>query len=371
MGYDVLVVGAGISGATAARALADRGKKILLLEKRKAPGGNCVDHTDGDGFLIHDYGPHIFHTDDFQVLKFLSRFTGWRRYEHRVLADIADGKGGRTRLPVPFNLDALIGAYGEDWGTRLAGKLLAAYPGKIQVPVLEMLKNPDPEIRRVGKYVYEHVFLYYTMKQWGKKPEEIDPATTGRVPVRLNADGRYFLDRYQRMPLGGYSAMFRKMLDHPNIETRYGEDGTRPALGARMPVIYTGSPCGLFDHKYGTLPYRAVQFELKTLDTDDFQGAATVNYTMDRDYTRSTEFRHLTGNGTPGKTAVLWEYPCAPGTGREACYPVRCPEADDVLAAYKALAAERGICLSGRLAEHRYYDMDDAAAAALKLAEKL
>ncbi|MBP3521352.1 MAG: NAD(P)-binding protein, partial [Oscillospiraceae bacterium] len=206
--FDVLAVGAGYAGAVAARALAEQGKRVLVLERRPHIGGNAYDRLDDAGVLIHQYGPHIFHTNNKEVFDWLSRFTQWRDYQHRVVANIPDGKGGRMTYPVPFNLTSLETAFGPEEGRRLGDKLIAVYGAEKKVTILELRRNEDPEISALADYVYEHVFVHYTMKQWGQKPEDIDPNTTARVPVFLSRDDRYFQDAYQGMPLEGYTPMF-------------------------------------------------------------------------------------------------------------------------------------------------------------------
>ena len=382
--YDVWVAGAGYAGAVAARALAEKGKKILVLERRDHIGGNAYDCLDEAGVLIHKYGPHIFHTNDKKAFEFLSRFTQWRRYQHRVIANlprdnpeaVPAGKktDGRFFFPVPFNLDSLKNAFGEAEGKRLGQKLLDAYPAHSQVTILELRQNPDPEISAIADYVYEHVFVHYTMKQWGQTPEEIDPATTARVPVRLSRDDRYFQDAYQGMPAQGYTKMFERMLDHPNIEVRLGVDA-RPILKeAGGPVIYTGQVDELFDYQYGPLPYRTLDFQFETLPQDVFQSHGTVNYTVDQDYTRITEFKHLTGQKLPGVTTIVKEY-SRPYTGdaRETpYYAIINPENNALYAKYKAEADKKPqLHLLGRLAEYKYYNMDAIATRALELAERL
>ena len=301
MVYDAFIVGAGYAGAVCARRLAeDGGKRVLVRERRPHVGGNAYDCLDRAGVLIHQYGPHIFHTNDRRVFEYLSRFTQWRRYQHRVVANLPrdnpevvsahKSTDGRFFFPVPFNLDSMKNAFGEKEGARLGQKLLDAYPAQSQVTILELRQNPDPEISAIADYVYEHVFVHYTMKQWGQTPEEIDPATTARVPVRLSRDDRYFQDAYQGMPAQGYTEMFERMLDHPNIEVRLNTDA-RPALKEfQGPIIYTGQVDELFDYQYGPLPYRTLDFQFETLPQDVFQTHGTVNYTVDQDYTRITEF---------------------------------------------------------------------------------
>ena len=382
--YDIWIAGAGYAGAVSARALAEKGKKVLVLERRDHIGGNAYDCLDGHGVLIHKYGPHIFHTNNRAVFDFLSRFTEWRRYQHRVIANVPRDNpevvpahkktDGRFFFPVPFNLDSLKNAFGEREGGRLGEKLLAAYPAQSQVTILELRQNPDPEVAAIADYVYEHVFVHYTMKQWGQKPEEIDPSTTARVPVRLSRDDRYFQDAYQGMPLEGYTKMFERMLDHPNIEVRLGVDA-RPILKeAGGPVIYTGQVDELFGFQFGPLPYRTLDFQFETLPQDAFQTHGTVNYTVDQDFTRITEFKHLTGQELPGVTTIVKEY-SRPYTGdpRETpYYAIINPENNALYAKYKAEADKKpNLYLLGRLAEYKYYNMDAIAARALELAERL
>ena len=382
---DILIVGAGYAGAVAARALADRGKRVLVLERRDHVGGNAYDRLDSAGVLIHQYGPHIFHTNDKRVFDWLSRFTRWRDYQHRVVADLPDGKGGRMTFPVPFNLTSLETAYGPERGRALGDKLMAAYGAERKVTILELRQNSDPEIRQVADYVYEHVFVHYTMKQWGQTPEEIDPNTTARVPVFLSRDDRYFQDRYQGMPLEGYTPMFEKMLDHPNITVELGADALErldlsgdvlKLDGEPFPgqVIYTGQADELFGFRFGPLPYRTLDFRFETLPRDDFQGYGTVNYTVDQDFTRITEFKHLTGQVKPGATTIVREYSRSytGAAGEIPYYAIINPDNNALYARYRA-EADRfpNLHLLGRLAEYKYYNMDAIAGRALDLAERL
>ena len=383
--FDILVVGAGYAGAVAARVLAEAGKRVLVLERRPHIGGNAYDCLDQAGVLIHQYGPHIFHTNDKRVFEFLSRFTRWRDYQHRVIANIPDEKGGRMTYPVPFNLTSLETAFGGAEGKRLGDKLIAAYGAEKKVTILELRQNPDPEIAALADYVYEHVFVHYTMKQWGQTPEEIDPNTTARVPVFLSRDDRYFQDACQGMPLEGYTPMFEKMLDHPNITVELGVDAlARLDLSGDVlrvdgapfagQVIYTGQADELFSFRFGPLPYRTLDFRFETLERDDFQGYGTVNYTVDEDYTRITEFKHLTGQALPGVTTIVKEYSRA-YTGKNGeipYYAIINPENNALYARYKA-EADRfpNLHLLGRLAEYKYYNMDVITGKALDLAGQL
>ncbi len=394
MQYDALVVGAGYAGAITARRLAeDGGKKVLVLERREHVAGNAYDGLDEAGILIHQYGPHIFHTNDRRVFDYLSRFTKWRRYQHRVIANLPRDNpevvpahkttDGRFFFPVPFNLDSMKNAFGMEEGKRLGQKLLDAYPAQSQVTILELRQNPDPEIAAIADYVYEHVFVHYTMKQWGQKPEDIDPNTTARVPVRLSRDGRYFQDAYQGMPLEGYTPMFERMLDHPNITLELNTDALKrlkledgrilldgePFGGT---VIYSGQADELFGFRFGPLPYRTLDFGFQTLPQDAFQTHGTVNYTVDQPYTRITEFKHLTGQELPGVTTIMKEYSRAytGADGEIPYYAIINPENNALYAKYKAEADKfPGLRLLGRLAEYKYYNMDAIAARALTLAD--
>ena len=380
--FDVLIAGAGFAGGVCARVLAEKGKQVLVAERRSHTGGNAYDCKDQAGVLIHQYGPHIFHTNDKKVFDFLSRFTKWRRYQHKVIANLPRDNpevvpahkttNGRFFFPVPFNLDSLKNAFGAKEGDRLGKKLLDAYPAQSQVTILELRQNPDPEIAAIADYVYEHVFVHYTMKQWGQTPEEIDPNTTARVPVRLSTDDRYFQDAYQGMPLEGYTAMFERMLDHPNIQVRLNTDA-RPLMKDFPGImIYTGQVDELFDFQYGPLPYRTLDFQFETVQQDFFQAAGTVNYTVDEDFTRITEFKHLTGQELPGVTTIMKEYSRAytGADGEIPYYAIINPEDNALYAKYKAEADKfPGLRLLGRLAEYKYYNMDAIAARALTLAD--
>ena len=377
--FDAVVIGAGLAGAVTARELAERGgKQVLLLERRPHLGGNAYDCLDQAGVLIHLYGPHIFHTNNKRVYDYLSRFTSWRDYQHRVVANVH----GRL-MPVPFNLTSLRMAFGEEQGARLEEKLIAAYGAEKKVTILELRQNPDPELAQVADYVYENVFVHYTMKQWDQKPEEIDPGTTARVPVFLSRDDRYFQDTWQGIPQEGYTALFQRMLDHPNIQVRLntpaeqvlqlGEPTLLEGRPFRGTVIYTGAVDELFGCRFGRLPYRTLDFRFETYEQEWFQTHGTVNYTVDQDYTRITEFKYFSGQQLP-RTTIVKEYSRAyTGQGGEIpYYAIISPENNALYQKYRALTADYpDFHLVGRLAEYKYYNMDAIVDRALCLSDEL
>lgn len=382
--YDSIVIGAGIAGITAARQLAEKGnQKVLVIEKREHIGGNCYDRLDDYGILIHEYGPHIFHTNMEDVFSYLSEFTEWYLYEngHQVVADV-NGK----LIPVPFNLNTLHMVYEKELADTLEKKLVQAYGSGSRVGIMELRQNKDPQIQAIAQYVYENVFLKYTMKQWGQTPEEIDPQVTGRVPVLISYDNRYFQDKYQGVPLHGFTGMFERMLDHENITLLTGTDaGKLLEFGDSQIryegkvfegcVIYTGELDRLFGLKYGRLPYRSLLFELEHLAQEDFQnGHSVVNYTVSEDFTRITEFQYLTGQKDTSGTTIVREYPFAysGAEGEIPYYAIMNPENEKLYQKYKKLAERYpNLHLLGRLAEYRYYNMDAMTKKALELAEKL
>ncbi len=380
--YDCIIIGSGIAGAAAARVLAEeQGRKVLVLEKKHHIGGNCYDGKDEYGILVHWYGPHIFHTGNEEVYEWLSRFTDWYAFGHEVVARVGD-----KLLPVPFNLNTLKMVYGEEKAAVLEKKLVDTFGFGARVPILKLREQQDEDLRAIADYVYENVFLRYTMKQWGQTPEEIDPAVTGRVPVVISYDNRYFGDKYQGMPRDGFTPMFEKMLAHPNIEIRTNtnakdvlaiseKEGKVLLEGQEFhgTVIYTGPVDELFDCRFGRLPYRTLRFDFEHYDRPDYQGHSVVNYTVSEDYTRITEFKYLTGQKADS-TTIVKEYPFA-YTGAEGeipYYAIMNEENNALYQKYAELAAKLpDFHLLGRLAEYKYYNIDAMAARAIALARSL
>lgn len=364
MQVDWLVVGAGLSGATLAERIAtELDQTVLVVDRRPHVAGNAYDEVDDSGVLVHRYGAHIFHTSSQRVWDYLSRFTDWLSYQHRVVADI----DGRT-VPLPFNLTSLRTLWPGSDGELAERKLLetVGYDGRI--PVLGLLQHDDACLRALGEYVYEKVFLHYTMKQWDQRPEEIDRAVTGRVPVLVSHDDRYFRDLHQGIPADGYTAMVTRMLEHPNIAVAPGVD-YRDVLGqvrfTRM--AFTGPIDEFFDGRFGWLPYRSLRFENLTLDFDRHQRVAVKNYPGLEPYTRVIEHSHFRDEHT-GRTTITYEYPEAyDRRSNEPYYPLPKPETHRLYDRYAELARTLSgrVLFSGRLAEYRYYDMDQAVAHAL------
>lgn len=377
---DCIVVGAGFAGATVARELAERGNRTVeVLESRDHIGGNAYDHYDEAGVLVHKYGPHIFHTVNDRVWEYLSRFTEWNGYSHEVLADVHG-----TYMPVPFNKKSLRLAFGEERGEQLIAKLIERYGDEQKVPISELRKESDPELVEVADYVWNNVFLYYTTKQWGVKAEDIDASVTARVPVFVSEDSRYFTDPHQGLPTNGYTAIFEKMLDHPNITVRTGVDarGVLSIVDDKVlvngepydgTIIYTGPLDELFGERFGRLPYRSLDFVFETHPVDQFQPRGTINYTVSEDYTRITEFKHLTRQELPGATTIVREYSRDYVPGKmDPYYPIVGEENAARHRAYVELTEKIGNFYPiGRLAEYRYYNMDQTVANALELADRL
>jgi UDP-galactopyranose mutase len=359
--FDYLVVGAGFAGAVVAEQMARNfDKKVLLVDKRSHIAGNAYDHLNEAGILVHKYGPHIFHTNSKEVFDYLSLFTGWRDYEHRVLLSI-DGQ----LVPIPINLDTVNLLHGKN----LTEKDLEAYLESIAEKRDPIRTSEDVVVSRVGRDLYEKVFRGYTRKQWGLDPSELDASVTARIPVRLSRDDRYFSDTYQAMPIKGFTRMFENMLDHRNITLALNTD-YRDVIHnvAWREMVYTGPVDEFFDYRFGKLPYRSIEFKHETLDTPQLQPVAVINYPNDHAYTRITEFKHLTGQ-QHRQTSIVYEYPC---DGGDPYYPVPRPENAVLYKKYEELAAQTAnVHFVGRLATYRYYNMDQVVAQAMTLCSKL
>jgi UDP-galactopyranose mutase len=360
-GYDYLVVGAGFAGSVLAERLArGSGKKVLIIDRRNHIAGNAYDHYDDAGILIHKYGPHIFHTNSREVFAYLSRFTEWRPYEHRVRASV-DGQ----LLPIPINLDTINKMY----GLQLDSFELEKFFESMAENVKDVRTSEDVVVSKIGRELYEKFFRNYTRKQWDLDPSELDATVTSRVPIRLNRDDRYFTDTFQAMPLRGYTAMFENLLDHPNIHIMLNAD-YRDVFNyvPFKEIVFTGPVDEFFDYRFGKLPYRSLQFEFKTLEQEQAQDVAVYNYPNEHAYTRSTEFKHLTGQ-VHSKTSLVYEYPCSEG---DPYYPIPRQENSDLYKRYKQLADEtKGVHFCGRLATYRYYNMDQVTAQALTVYSRM
>jgi UDP-galactopyranose mutase len=359
--FDYLIVGAGFAGSVLAERLAvGSGKKVLLCDKRPHIGGNAYDHYNDAGILVHKYGPHIFHTNSREVFEYLSRFTEWHSYQHRVLACV-DGQ----LVPMPINLDTINKLY----GLNLTSFQVAEFFASLAEPCAELRTSEDVVVSKVGRDLYEKFFRNYTRKQWGLDPSELDAAVTARVPVRTNRDDRYFTDTYQAMPRHGYTRMFENMLAHPNIKIILNTDYRE--IEHMIPfrqMIYTGPVDAYFDYCYGRLPYRSLEFKHETHNQQVFQPGPVVNYPNEHLYTRITEFKYLTGQAHE-KTSIVYEFPRAEG---DPYYPVPRKENAALYAQYKALAdATPKVYFVGRLATYKYYNMDQIVAQALTVYTRL
>lgn len=355
--FDYLIVGAGFAGSVLAERLArGSGLKVLLVDRRPHIGGNAYDCYDDAGILIHRYGPHIFHTNSREVFEYLSDFTQWRPYEHRVRASV-DGQ----LVPIPINLDTINQLY----GLKLTSMEVEQFFQSVAEPRETVRTSEDVVVGRVGRELYEKFFRGYTRKQWGLDPSQLDAMVTARVPVRTNRDDRYFADTYQAMPLRGYTRMFENMLDHPNIKILLNTDYREvDEVIPYKKMIYTGPIDEYFDYRYGKLPYRSLKFQHETVNEERVQPVAVINYPNEHLYTRVTEFKHLTGQEHK-KSSLVYEYPMSEG---DPYYPVPRPENGELYKKYQALAEETpDVHFVGRLATYKYYNMDQVVAQALSV----
>jgi UDP-galactopyranose mutase len=359
--FDFLIVGAGYAGSVLAERLArDANKKVLIVDRRPHIAGNAYDHYNDAGILVHRYGPHIFHTNSKDIFEYLSRFTQWRQYQHRVLASI-DGQ----LLPIPINLDTVNKMYGLNLTSFQVEEFFESVAEKKE----QIRTSEDVVVNKVGRELYEKFFRNYTRKQWGLDPSELDAAVTARVPTRTNRDDRYFTDNYQAMPLHGFTRMFENMLDHPNINIMLNTDYRDiKEFVPYKEMIYTGPVDEFFDNRFGKLPYRSLEFKHETHDVEWYQEAPVVNYPNDYLYTRITEFKYLSGQSHK-QTSIVYEFPQAEG---DPYYPIPRPENAELYKKYQTLAEETpGVYFVGRLATYKYYNMDQVVGQALAMYKKI
>ncbi len=358
--FDFLIVGAGFSGSVCARQLAEANKKVLIIDKRDHIGGNAFDCVDTNGILIHPYGPHIFHTNSKKVFEYLSKFTDWRFYEHRVLAQVRG-----QLLPIPINRTTINKLYNKNLDEFGVEEFFA----NARKPISEIKTSEDVVLNSVGPELCDLFFRGYTRKQWALDLSELSAGVAARIPTRSNDDDRYFTDTFQFMPSQGYTKMFERMLDHNNIKIKLSKDYREITEDiSYKQLIYTGPIDEYFEHSLGKLPYRSLRFEHEHLDVANFQNVGTVNYPNEHDFTRITEFKHLTGLSGKG-TSIVREYPTDIG---DPYYPIPRKENENLLREYKIMAEnESNVHFVGRLAEYRYYNMDQVVGAALTATKKI
>ena len=382
MRKNALIIGLGFSGSVLARQLAEAGFSVTAYEKRPYFGGNMYEYTRDNGVRVHKYGPHVFHTNSQTVCDYISKFSAFYPYTHRVL-----GKINGKLVPIPFNFTSIDALFPKSRAEHLKNKLSLAYSDKIRVNISDLISHPDTDIAEFGQYVFENVFLHYTAKQWGMPASQVDTAVINRVPVMLGTEDRYFSDKIQIMPEGGYNPLFEKLLDHPDIHVSLG---THSALHLRLdshnnmavldgipfggPICYCGPLDELFQYSLGALPYRSIEMRFEDYATDYYQTACVINYPNEEEYTRITEFKHMTKENIPGQTTILKEYPLPYiyGGSLDPCYPVSSKENQMLFNNYLQMSrAFTNLYLCGRLAEYRYYNMDAVIERALAVAEQI
>lgn len=368
-----IVVGAGFTGAVVAEQIASRlNERVLLLDKRDHVAGNAFDCLNEAGILIHKYGPHIFHTNSDRVWSYLQKFSSWRPYEHRVLASIGD-----IQIPLPFNLNSIDCCFSASDAEKYRWLLIERFGEGARIPVLSLRNEKHPDLRMLGEYIYEKIFRNYTIKQWALLPEQLSPSVTARVPILVGRDDRYFQDKYQAMPARGYAALFQSILNHPKIDVKLGTHFGQAEYAAAkketpaIKIVFTGPIDEFFGRCFGALPYRSLRIEHEVFAGDFRQPVGTINFPNDRNYTRATEIKHVTGQ-EHRKTVITYEFPelYRPGWN-EPYYPIPREETQELLNRYLELAREwPDVFFCGRLGNYKYYNMDQAVGAALSLFEK-
>ena len=360
-----ILVGAGISNLSLGRLLAENGYRVTLIDRKDHIGGNCFDYFDQNSIDIHAYGTHIFHTEDVEVWRFLSQFTHWFPYQHEVKA-LVDGQ----LVPVPFNFNSIEQLFPKQVVERMISALLSEFEFNKKVPILKLRESKNPDLQFLAEYVYEKIFLHYTEKQWDVRPEDLDPLVTGRVPVFVGRDNRYFQAKYQGIPLEGYTRMFEKMVDHPNIEVRLNTEFDKSMLDEYDHVFFSGAIDEFFDYKFGQLPYRSLRFDFLTFNRPYFQSNSVVNYPNNYDFTRIGEYKYFLDTQSQN-TVVSYEYPEAFVLGKnERYYPIINEENKRLYEKYLEEAkTNKKVTFLGRLGDYKYYDMDQAVARALELAK--
>lgn len=376
----IIIVGAGLSGATMARLFADSGDDVTVIDKRMTLGGNAYDYRDKNGILVQLYGPHIFHTNDKTVFDFLSKYTEWTKYEHKVVAKIK-----KKYVPVPFNMTSLFSLYPQEKADRIYKVLISEIGMNKKVPILTLKKHSNPEVREFANFVYKNIFYTYTKKQWGFAPEELGESVMNRVPVYISEEDRYFTDKYQYMPKEGFTYMVENMLRHPRIKLKLGKDALKSLrlregrifLNGKVfngTLIYTGCVDELFEYKFGVLPYRSLKFKFKTFKCSSFQPAAVVNYTTSKKYTRISEFTKFACAKTD-KTVIVKEYPKEYNNAKKSdvpYYPIPLARNEGHYNEYfKESKKYKNLYLLGRLANYKYVNMDVAVKNAIELFEKI
>lgn len=368
MSYDYLIVGAGLAGCIMAERIASQlDKKVFIIDRRNHIAGNCFDYQNEIGILIHKYGPHAFHTSNIEVWNYLSQFTLWTHYEHKVLAQIGD-----KRVPVPINFNSIEILFNHTKAQKIREKLLNICNFGDKIPILELLEVKDELLNEFARHIYKNVFLGYTVKQWDLSPQELDASVTGRIPVSVSFDDRYFQDKWQAIPQKGYTELIKNIINHKNIEISLDTDFNSVRNDIKYEkLIYTGSIDEYFDYEFGSLPYRSLKFDFKTLDMEYFQEVAQVNYPNEHDYTRITEFKHFTRLKSK-TTTIAYEYPEQFISGKnEPYYPIPRTENGDLYSKYLQLAEHlKNVIFLGRLGEYKYYNMEEIAYKALKTFEK-